>query len=560
MSSLLCPPHPSHTPLPLWTSLTVLFPTQHWHGLTASTSPFSDGTPLASQWPIPPTHFFDYELHPLPGSEGTYFYHSHVGFQAVTCAGALIVTEPPGVAPPYVYDDERTLLLSDVFNKTDEAIEAGLTATPFAWSGETLDVLVNGKGRANTTTTTGCNSPLEVIKVKPGTTYRLRVIGATALSFVQVGVEGHADTFEADKGGLEIIEADGAYTQRLKTGFLQVGSGERYSLLLTTKGEEEVRRRVRDLGAKGPEGTELKEGEKGRDGRDYYVQIETRDRPNVTVSYAIVRYVLDGDEDEKEKQKSAGCDANPPPKPVLQLQPTVRGWLDYKLEPLRTDDGFPTAKQVTRRVTIKLQQMTNGTIIWANNGLPWTDRYPKKPYLVSLYESDGASLPDYERAVANGGMDPVTRAFPAKIGEVIEIVLQNTGSAVTNPGGVDIHPFHAHGEHYWNIGSGNGTYDPDRNEERLKGTHPAKRDTTMLYRYSEKMPSGESAGWRAWRLRVGQAGVWMVHCHILQHMIMGMLFPRPFLCPDPPSLASVLLSSPTLRRCPPLFSSPFLRR
>jgi len=25
-------------------------------------APFSDGTPGASQWPIPPLHYFDYEL------------------------------------------------------------------------------------------------------------------------------------------------------------------------------------------------------------------------------------------------------------------------------------------------------------------------------------------------------------------------------------------------------------------------------------------------------------------------------------------------------------------
>jgi L-ascorbate oxidase len=34
--------------------------------------------------------------------------------------------------------------------------------------------------------------------------------------------------------------------------------------------------------------------------------------------------------------------------------------------------------------------------------------------------------------------------------------------------------------------------------------------------------AGINAGWRAWRLRVEDAGVWMIHCHILQHMAMGM--------------------------------------
>ena len=34
----------------------------HWHGLTQFGSPFSDGTPAASQWPVPPGKYFDYEF------------------------------------------------------------------------------------------------------------------------------------------------------------------------------------------------------------------------------------------------------------------------------------------------------------------------------------------------------------------------------------------------------------------------------------------------------------------------------------------------------------------
>lgn len=119
----------------------------------------------------------------------------------------------------------------------------------------------------------------------------------------------------------------------------------------------------------------------------------------------------------------------------------------------------------------------------------------------------------------NNGIDAVNRAFVAEIGEVLEIVLQNTGADAS---GLDAHPWHAHGAHYYDIGSGNGTYDPIANEAKLAGTHPIKRDTTMLYRYGMKTGNGTDQGWRAWRLRVDQPGVWMIHCHILQHMIMGM--------------------------------------
>jgi L-ascorbate oxidase len=88
-------------------------------------------------------------------------------------------------------------------------------------------------------------------------------------------------------------------------------------------------------------------------------------------------------------------------------------------------------------------------------------------------------------------------------------------------GGYDVHPMHAHGRHYWDLGSGNGTYDATENEKRFVGYTPVKRDTTMLYRYATSGTLNTTAGWRAWRIKVDDAGIWMAHCHVLMHMIMG---------------------------------------
>lgn len=93
----------------------------------------SDGTPLASQWPIPPKHYFDYELHPLVKEAGSYFYHSHVEFQAVSAAGPLLVLEPNGKKPPIQYDDERILFTTELYNKSDSQIMNGLIGAPFVW-------------------------------------------------------------------------------------------------------------------------------------------------------------------------------------------------------------------------------------------------------------------------------------------------------------------------------------------------------------------------------------------------------------------------------------------
>lgn len=69
----------------------------------------------------------------------------------------------------------------------------------------------------------------------------------------------------------------------------------------------------------------------------------------------------------------------------------------------------------------------------------------------------------------------------------------------------------------------NGTYNATANEDNFKNYTPARRDTTMLYRYATSGQPEHTAGWRAWRIRVTEedVGAWMMHCHILQHMIMG---------------------------------------
>jgi len=444
-------------------------------------SPFSDGTPAASQWPIPPLHYFDYELQIDLGYAGTYFYHSHVGFQAVTAAGPLIIEDAGRI--PYEYDEERLIALSDVFNKTDAEIEEGLVGNPFNWSGETSNILVNGQGQLpGNTYSPGCD--LASIIVEPEKTYRFRFIGGTALSFVTLAFEDHEEMI--------LIEADGNYTKPVTVNYLQIGSGQRFSVLFRTKRRNELKK------------------------SQFFMQMETRDRPTLTRSFAILEYKL-------TSSKRVPLPVEPrltlPGQPPLTLPPTTLGWLDYKLLSLFPNPDFPLTSEVTRRITIRTHQIIgNGSIMWAQDGSPWIESFPTEPYLVSLYKNDSIEFPSLDRAQANGGIDPVTRAFPAAIGEVLEIIIQNTGSDI---GSLDVHPFHAHGAHYYDLGSGNGTYDPVANEEKIKGLNLAKRDTTMLYKYVENTTPGIDMGWRAWRLRVTEPGVWMIHCHILQHMIMG---------------------------------------
>ncbi|RWA06348.1 hypothetical protein EKO27_g8748 [Xylaria grammica] len=467
--------------------------TMHWHGLTQAAYPFSDGTPLASQWPIPPSHFFDYELRTGNVTAGTYFYHAHVGFQAITATGPLIVesAEPP----PYDYDDERIVFLQELYNQTDEQVEQGLLTAPLIWPGEPKSWLINGKGISSYGIVDPSSATLDIINVEPDKTYRFRYIAGTSLAYASFAFENHTD--------LKVIEADGHYTKPYPVDFIQMGSGQRFSTLFQTKTCDELN----TLGK-----------------LDYYMQIESRDRTALQS-----RVERDG--------VHVSTTSNPSTTPIT-LPPIENGYLDYVLAPLEPND-FPTAAEVTRRVVINVQQIVKKWYYWTDNNVTWTEdandprmhTTPSKPYLVALYLNETSYLPNYSAAVMSDGLDPKTKTYPAKLGEVLEIVLQNIGARTYDGsagGGLDTHPWHMHGRHYYDIGAGEGAYDPAVAEEKLKGTTPVQRDTTMLYRYNATTGVDEVRAWRAWRVRVEDAGVWMAHCHILQHMIQGMQTPFVF--------------------------------
>ena len=277
--------------------------------------------------------------------------------------------------------------------------------------------------------------------------------------------------------------------------FMQLVSGQRYSVLLKTKSRSELH------------------------SDKYFMQVESRERPSVATSYAVLHYNLSGDLDRPTPLEPVYPPVNPP----LTLPPTDQTWLEYTLEPLH-DNHFPTLKEVTRRIYIEIQQVTRnegvGPSFYVMNNVTWNSSFPREPYLVSLYRNDGIEVPSMQRALEHAGVDPVVRSWPAQIGEVLEIVLVNLSQGINKFSATfDTHPFHAHGMHFYDIGSGNGTYDIHENEKRLQGYRPVKRDTTPLFRFKETGIPSTRLGWRAWRLRIEQPGVWMIHCHTLQHIV-----------------------------------------
>ena len=387
-------------------------------------------------------------------------------------------------------------------------MEKGLIANPFVWNGEPDAILINGKsGNSSFSNATDSTCTPEIIKIKAGESYRIRLISNTALSFVTLGIEDHDN--------LTIIEADGEYTKPWSTDHVQLGSGQRFSLLLQAKTAEELQ---------------------AINKTQFWLRYENRDRPTNVSGYALLQY-------QTTEQQII-----PLPQELPKLSPiklpvdrsNITTWSEYSLSSLdeKSVQGFPRLPEVTRTVYITMRQVIrdgfyngsfHGIVQWAQNDLVYqtesSEHNTTVPYLVQVYET--GQTPNYTAAVANGGWDPNdnNHAFPALVGEVLDIVwLSNSGPT----GGWDFHPMHAHGSHYWDLGSGNGTYNATENEKHFKNYTPAKRDTTMLHRYAAKGEIETTAGWRAWRIRVTEdnVGAWMMHCHILAHMYMVCLSVR----------------------------------
>ncbi|KAJ6008078.1 multi-copper oxidase [Penicillium herquei] len=334
--------------------------------------------------------------------------------------------------------------------------------------------------------------------------YRFRAIGGVALSPLAFALEDHDN--------LTVISIDGAYTKPANTDLIEMAGGQRYDFLLETKSKEELQK----LGK-----------------RNFWIQVENRYRAVNTTSYAILSYKTDLDLNKT-------IPPSPPQEKPIYIPWALQDWMEYTFEPL-VDNDFPSADEVTREVYLAaVQRQADNGVFWTMNNHTWTEENQHEgdtpvnntslthdnPYLVDIYLKGEQAIPDYETAVReHEGWDPELNVYAAKVGEVIDIIFLNQANVYD--GGFDAHPFHIHGGHVYDLGSGPGDYNATENEAKLKGYNPITRDTSLLYKYTNGQDdSGNlnytNQGWRAWRLKVDNAGVWMVHCHNIFHMIMGM--------------------------------------
>lgn len=176
--------------------------TLHWHGLIVPNN--QDGVPYITQQPIPPGGEYHYHFKLL--QSGTYWMHSHYGFQIQQLISAPLIILNPA-------------------NKTNEKnVVMFLTDFSFKSPATILQELKHGKKPydAYLTNYHTLESP-EIIKVVPGELVRLRVIDGSAMT-----------NFFVNTGDLQgtVIAADGTDVHPLKEKRFQIAIGQRLDILV----------------------------------------------------------------------------------------------------------------------------------------------------------------------------------------------------------------------------------------------------------------------------------------------------------------------------------------
>ncbi len=224
----------------------------HWHGMIVPTD--MDGVPDLSFDGIQPGETFTYKF--TPKQNGTYWYHSHSGFQEQAGVFGPIIVEPKG-RDPVKYDRDYTVMISDWTDEDpndvlkhlksqgdyykkpkptlsglmhelsgkSEAERSRIISERMAFARMRMDptditdvtgytFLINGKNSAENWTAL----------FKPGERVRLRFINAGAASYFDVAIPGLK---------MQVVAADGQNVEPVTVDRLPIAIAETYDVIVT---------------------------------------------------------------------------------------------------------------------------------------------------------------------------------------------------------------------------------------------------------------------------------------------------------------------------------------
>ncbi|KAJ2159999.1 ferroxidase fet3 [Coemansia sp. RSA 552] len=420
--------------------------TLHAHGMFHNGTAYEDGAGGVTECGIPPGQSHTYTIKAT--QVGTFWIHGHNLHQNIDgLRTPFIIREPESYKREY--DEEVLISLEDWYpldsvQRLQELKQSRLQTPPAVTYPYGL---INGYNGNDTAT----------IKFVPGKRYRFRVVSMSMIEWWRFSIPGHK---------LEVIEVEGGYTKPHKVDELDMGPGQRISVIVTAQ---------------------------DTDAYNFYYNATLYNTvfppvPGENPRYykGLIEYRKDAPVWEAPKRSNS--------KPV---------WAEDV--DMQNVDGEP-ALPVDRRVELTVQELvtTEGANLRALNEYAY-DIPPVPSLFTAMTEGELAG----NRAIYG----PQAEAHILKHMEVVEVRINNP----TEP----MHVFHLHGHNFQVIE--HGPVDPATvllapDSKFLNSSLPSvlvrrnldtpiRRDTAILPGFS----------YSTIRFRADNPGVWLFHCHMDIH-------------------------------------------
>ncbi|WCJ34813.1 laccase 3 [Euphorbia peplus] len=465
--------------------------TLHWHGIQQLRNPWADGPVMVTQCPIIPGRSYTYRF-TIQNQEGTLWWHAHSKWLRATVYGALIIY--PKLGSPYPFPmpkKEIPILLGEWWDRNPMDV---LKLATFTGAAPNVSDAYTINGQPGDLYR--CSSKETVIfPVASGETILLRVINSALNQELFFTVANHQ---------LTVVAVDAAYTKPFTTSVIMIAPGQTTNVLLTadqTPGRYYMAARA-------------------------YATAQNAAFDNTTTT-AILQY------------KSAPCNAQKGKKTTTPIFPQLPAYNDTS-----TSTAFTAQLRSPHRVNVPTQidenlffavglglinctnpnsprcQGPNGTRFAAsiNNAsfvLPTRNSLMQAYYQgqPGVFTTDFPPVPpvpfNYSGNVPRGLWQPVksTKLYKLKYGSRVQVVFQDTSIITTED-----HPMHLHGYNFAVIGMGFGNYNPATDPAKFNLIDPPIRNTIGT-------PPG---GWVAIRFVANNPGIWLLHCHLDDHLNWGL--------------------------------------
>ncbi|KAJ2521878.1 ferroxidase fet3, partial [Coemansia sp. RSA 2049] len=413
----------------------------HFHGMFLKGMPYYDGTGMVTECGIPPGKNFTYYV--TPEQEGTYWIHSHYNHQdADGLRTPFIIRDSTPIAD---YEDDLLFSLEDWYpvpfsERVHSILQPGV---PFPPAPEYAYALINGYNGNDT----------KPINFKPGKKYRIRVLNMGITEQFKFSLPGHR---------MQIIEVEGERTVPYDVDGVDVGPGQRYSVLVEAKDTDEFNYIYNVTIYAG-----FITLAPGRNPHSYFGLVEYKPDAPINAPASI-------------------DDSN--------IHATNDIYLNsYDEEPLLE----PVTKDLVFKFTTKIMADNITHSILGNY-----------PYNTALVPTIYTALTMGDLATNPNVYGNQTQAQVLDYGDIVEIEMHATS--------ILDHTFHLHGHKFQIVEYGPAFNAPDeyiaKNPvRRFKGA-PLKRDTLKVngFQYIKI------------RFKADNPGVWLFHCHMDVHFYMGL--------------------------------------